>query len=79
MTKSRSAVNHGIPSTDRAVQSSKDENSRAGLATFRDHTKDRNVICDRPYLWLTAPDNLPLLRTLEVTLTESLSVSRRKR
>src|ERR1700719_1907818 len=41
MTKSRAAVNHWIPGTDRAVQSSKDENSRAGLATFRDREVSR--------------------------------------
>jgi len=36
-------------------------------ADFGSHTKDRNVICDRPYSWLIAPDNLPLLGTLDDT------------
>jgi hypothetical protein len=44
----------------------------ATQADFGSHTKDRNVFCDRPYSWLTAPDNLPLLKTPDVTLSEAL-------
>ena len=57
MTESRSAVNRGIPATDRAVQGSKDKNGRAGLAIFRNRevTRVRANVSDDATWGASAP------------------------